>query len=56
MLKEYRGTGAGRVLVQAFEQHVRQRKGKGGQFALDNGLSSVKILCSSQHQVEVSHD
>ncbi|KAK4049615.1 hypothetical protein OIO90_005374 [Microbotryomycetes sp. JL221] len=52
VLPQFRTVGAGRMLVEAFERHIRTRQGKGGQWAKQQGIDKVVVQCSSQHQVE----
>ncbi|KAK4050429.1 hypothetical protein OIV83_003499 [Microbotryomycetes sp. JL201] len=53
VLPQFRSIGAGRMLVEAFEAHIKSRRGLGGKHAAERGLRSVKIIASSQYQVEM---
>ncbi|BGP52457.1 hypothetical protein JCM8202v2_000011 [Rhodotorula sphaerocarpa] len=46
----FRGGGTGRLLIQAMEEHVRQRKGKAGLAA--RGHERVRVHCHSQMHAE----
>lgn len=52
VLQQHRGTGAGKVLVEALEEHVRKGKGKGGEWARERGVSSVLVEAMAQWQTE----
>lgn len=50
--KLYRGTGAGRILVDALEEHVKLRRGRGGEYAKEHGQKEVLVEASAQHQAQ----
>ncbi|KWU42604.1 acyl-CoA N-acyltransferase [Rhodotorula sp. JG-1b] len=46
VMPKFRGGGTGKLLINAMEEHVRQRKGKAGLAA--KGYSTVRVHCHSQ--------
>lgn len=50
VMPKFRGGGTGKLLINAMEEHVRQRKGKAGLAA--QGYSSVRVHCHSQMHAE----
>lgn len=50
VMPKFRGGGTGKLLINAMEEHVRQRKGKAGVAA--RGYSSVRVHCHSQMHAE----
>jgi len=46
VLKKYRGTGVGRVLIEVLEEHLRERKGRAGEAM--KGLKTVQSIAHSQ--------
>jgi len=46
VLKKYRGTGVGRVLIEVLEEHLRERRGKAGEAM--KGLKTVQSIAHSQ--------
>ncbi|KAM0793721.1 hypothetical protein ACM66B_001145 [Microbotryomycetes sp. NB124-2] len=52
VLPQFRTVGAGRMLVESFEAHVKSGRGLGGKYHNEHDLRSVQIVASSQHQVE----
>lgn len=52
VLQSARGLGAGKLLVEALEDHVKTRKGKAG--IAESGKSEVQIVANAQAYAEVS--
>lgn len=52
LLKEHRGTGAGKLLVEGLEEHVKSGRGKGGDWAREKGLKEVLVESMAQWQTE----
>lgn len=52
VLKAHRGTGAGRLLVEALEDHVAKGRAKGGVYARERGLKEVEVEAMAQHQAQ----
>ncbi|ORY90259.1 acyl-CoA N-acyltransferase [Leucosporidium creatinivorum] len=52
VLKEHRGTGVGKLLVEALEEHVRMGRGRGGVYARERGLKEVVVEAMAQWQAE----
>ena len=50
VMPKFRGGGTGKLLINAMEEHVRQRKGKAGLAA--KGYSTVRVHCHSQMHAE----
>lgn len=50
VMPKFRGGGTGKLLINAMEEHVRQRKGKAGLAA--QGYPSVRVHCHSQMHAE----
>jgi GNAT superfamily N-acetyltransferase len=50
IIKSTRGTGAGRILCEALEEHVRERRGKAAD--VTRGKSSIELLAYSQKIAE----
>lgn len=50
IIKSMRGTGAGRILCEALEEHVRERRGKAAD--VTRGKSSIELLAYSQKIAE----
>lgn len=52
MKKSARGTGAGRILVQELLQHIKENRGKAGEYAEVNALDGVVVVANSQAYAE----
>lgn len=50
IVKSLRGTGGGRILCEALEEHVRERRGKAAD--VTRGKSSLELLAYSQKTAE----
>ncbi|POY75361.1 GNAT family acetyltransferase [Rhodotorula taiwanensis] len=50
IVKQLRGTGAGRILCEALEEHVRERRGRAAD--VTRGKSSLELLAYSQKTAE----